>query len=414
MYDEYYYGNLYPVMEGGKINPIRTLAKIQEKANPVNYAFKNKKVSNFMGDVGQFTAKQLLPAVISTGIPLASAALGAAGTMAGGPILGQVAQQTSQNLMTKYIPQSHQSKSKYFGMLGDALASGASGDFMSLDNIGNQMMYDVSNKLNKQPTYAQPVYAPVYDRSFYEPSPSPYNDMLIKLLQQYQNQPQLPVAQPIAPPVVANDLNDDNDAMYKSAQLGNNADSMTITTPPYQQREGSMSGLLGAGVKRKRGRPKKVIQEVEIIRISKPSDKFSKAKNASLEQLLDATEERRVKEERKMMKKYLDRQGQILGFGGNRSRPIQPVNPNFGFTEEQMRRRRIFYTNMKNRLNGHLRLVESRGDLVTADRLRNRIERLDEIYEAGATIETMQALIGFDTEITPRASPRDDMRYTPI
>jgi hypothetical protein len=43
--------------------------------------------------------------------------------------------------------------------------------------------------------------------------------------------------------------NAENDAIYKDANIINNADDMIIKTSPYQQTEGSVKGLLGAGLK---------------------------------------------------------------------------------------------------------------------------------------------------------------------
>ena len=132
---------------GGKIGFKKAISKV----NPVDYAFKNKKLVHAMGDVGKFTQNKLLPATVSIGIPLASTALGAVATMYGGPMAGQMASSLSQNLMEQYIPDKYQSKNKYVGMFGDALNMGLSGDIdpMKAQSLGHQFLGNVQGDVGK-------------------------------------------------------------------------------------------------------------------------------------------------------------------------------------------------------------------------------------------------------------------------
>ena len=83
------------------------------------------------------------------------------------------------------------------------------------------------------------------------------------------------------------------------------------------QKKGSLSGLLGAGVK-KRGRKKKTnddeyeeITKVEIVK--KPRHKkFSHAKNLALDQLIEANEHRKKGDAMKKAEEMIERQTRML------------------------------------------------------------------------------------------------------
>jgi hypothetical protein len=114
------------------------------------------------------------------------------------------------------------------------------------------------------------------------------------------------------PIVQASDGNSINDPLYSNAEINN--DSLTNKVSPFQQKEGSISGLLGSGI-RKRGRPRKskeeIITKVEIIK--KPRyKKFSHAKNSALDQLLEANEYNADKQSKKDLNDMLYRQTKML------------------------------------------------------------------------------------------------------
>ena len=84
------------------------MVKINKIDNKINQAFHDKKFNRSLKAVGKVAQKQVLPAVVSTAIPLASTALGAVATTYDGPMAGQVVQGMSQNLMEQYIPDKYQ------------------------------------------------------------------------------------------------------------------------------------------------------------------------------------------------------------------------------------------------------------------------------------------------------------------
>lgn len=305
---------------GGALNINRKLARASSainKANPVNYAFKNKKLVNAMGDIGQFTQNKLLPAVVSTGIPLASTALGGLATMYGGPMAGQFVSGMSQNLMEQYIPDKYQSDNKYIGLLGDAMSQAFDPDPMGMMQLQQKAMGTVSQDLSRLTAPKQKGFPPAPPR--YNPD-NPYQDLMMQSMRmnQYINEPmQQPMQRHIQQQQTSN-TNADN-AIYE--EVDETADHAMVKKPPYQQKEGSVSGLLGGRIKKKRGRkPKKVIEEIEEIYIKKkPSyKKFSHAKNSALDQLLEAKKEKEDLEAKKAIKEMVEKQTSMLkamGFG---------------------------------------------------------------------------------------------------
>ena len=249
------------------------MVKINKIDNKINQAFHDKKFNRSLKAVGKVAQKQVLPAVVSTAIPLASTALGAVATTYGGPMAGQVVQGMSQNLMEQYIPDKYQSKNKYGNMFGDALNQGIgamSGDVdpYAMMNLRNQFANQVSKDLGiskstsvLKPQGAQPMKPPKYNtmpyrqasnslvgfdvfptqmqykQPVYNPE-NPYED----IMQQLYNKNYMATQS-------QTDKNAENDAIYKDANIINNADDMIIKTSPYQQTEGSVKGLLGAGLK---------------------------------------------------------------------------------------------------------------------------------------------------------------------
>ena len=212
-------------------------------------------------ELGKFTNEELLPAVVSTGIPLAGTALGTLGAMYGIP--PEITSSLTENLLQEYIPKQYQSKNKYVGLLGDALNMGLSGnpDPRSMMDFGSKLTGAVSSDIfgkNK-------IKNPVPTSEYYNPD-EPYADLMMQLLSGYPTSQtsqykssQEPEQQSIQPQTI--DYNSMTDAIYKTGELGEGSDSINITSPPYQQKEGSMTGLLGGGIKKRRGRPKKKVEE---------------------------------------------------------------------------------------------------------------------------------------------------------
>jgi hypothetical protein len=306
---------------GGALNINRKLARASSainKANPVNYAFKNKKLVNAMGDIGQFTQNKLLPAVVSTGIPLASTALGGLATMYGGPMAGQFVSGMSQNLMEQYIPDKYQSNNKYIGLLGDAMSQAFDPDPMAMMQLQQKAMGTVGQDLSRL-TAPKQKGPPRYN--------SPYQDLMMQSMRmnQYINEPmqqpmQQYMQQYMQQPIQQQTSNTNTDnAIYE--EVDETADHAIVKKPPYQQKEGSVSGLLGGRIKKKRGRkPKNInIEEIEINIKKKPSyKKFSHAKNSALDQLLEAKGEKEDLEAKKAIKEMVEKQTSMLkamGFG---------------------------------------------------------------------------------------------------
>jgi hypothetical protein len=313
-----------------KIN--RGVSKVNKnisKANPASYAMKNKKVVNTMGDIGKYTRNKILPGVVSTAIPVVSNGIGALATVYGGPMAGEMASNLSSNLMEQYIPGKYQSDNKYIGMLGDAINMGMSGEIdpMQASMMGQELMGNISKDLgpkNKTNNYnTRPNIIPNYNinRPRFD-NENPYLSMM------QQMQPQMPLQEQ------EQDPNAKNDAMYKNAKIGKGADSIINKISPYQQKEGSMSGLLGGGMRNKKYT--KLIQKVEIIKkptrkrknkknnnyeektqkveiIEKPRHKkFTHAKNLALDQLIEANEYKNKKRGNEKMDDYLEKQIRML------------------------------------------------------------------------------------------------------
>ena len=296
-----------------KIN--RGVSKVNKnisKANPASYAMKNKKVVNAMGDIGKYTRNKILPGVVSTAIPVVSNGIGALATVYGGPMAGEMASNLSSNLMEQYIPGKYQSDNKYIGMLGDAINMGMSGEIdpMQASMMGQELMGNISKDLGpKHPTNnynTRPNIIPNYNinRPRFD-NENPYLSMI------QQMQPQMP----LQAKEQEQDPNAKNDAMYKNAEIGKGADSIINKISPYQQKEGSMSGLLGGGMRKKRKNKKKnfdeLIQKVEIIKRPRHK-KFTHAKNLALDQLIEANEYKNKKRGNEKMNDLIEKQIRML------------------------------------------------------------------------------------------------------
>jgi len=255
-------------------------------------------------EVGNFTNKELLPALVSTGIPLASDALGALGTEFGIP--PQLTSTLSQSILKGAIPKQYQSNNKYVGLLSNAISAGMSDNPQALANLGSQAMStvsgDISKSINKGPKSSrnvppsqqlqsvqpvQPDLQPLQPLDNIQMKPTqtnpqnPYEQQINQLLAMYNMDKVQTDDAPISKPDV-------NNIEYDNSTLGKNSDSLTITTSPYQQIDGSINGLLGAGLKKRRKRRTK--EEILKVELVKPR-KFS-SNNKALDQLLDAVAEK--------------------------------------------------------------------------------------------------------------------------
>lgn len=289
---------------GGKVNIARSLrktnrgfSKSMNAINPMAQAVKDPTLNKAMRDIGKYTQKEILPAVVSTGIPVASTAVGALAGSFGGPIAGEMASGMTEGLLKEYIPQKYQTDNPYIGMLGDALSMGMSGEIDPYQSISNQFSGQFGSDMTARPSYdsSRPQFIRGYDNREY-----PYADMMAQVIRGY--------IKPSEP-----DPNSLSDALYKAGKVGLGADSVVMVSPPFQQREGSMNGMLGGRIKKKG--PKKIIDEEEIEVVVKkrlPHKKFSHAKNRALDQLLEAYAEREDKESKKAMKEMIEKQTRML------------------------------------------------------------------------------------------------------
>lgn len=269
--------------------------------------------------IGKFTNKELLPAAVTIGIPIASASLSALGAMYGIP--PELTYKLSETVLKEAIPDKYQSDNKYVGMFSEAINMGLSGDPnpQEMEALGKKFAStaysDIDRKyINKQSSQSQ-----------YNPE-DPHQDLIQQLMNkypEYQQQFQSQVRQ-TAPqvqqyqPSQATEQTNDNINYSNAASSSNN--TMTMTTSPYQQKTGNEMGLLGAGLKKKRGRPRKKVEEYDEIYVKKkPSyKKFTHSKNAALEQLLEAKAEREDKEAKNAMKEMVEKQTKALtalGYG---------------------------------------------------------------------------------------------------
>lgn len=250
--------------------------------------------------LGEITNDEILPAVKTIGIPIASTAMGMAGEYLGGPLGGIVSEKLTSNLLEQNIK--GQSKNKYVKLLGDALGqagkSAITGEFdpneafdTGMSFIGNK---DLSRRTRRNPD-------------------NPYEDVLTTMLKDFPQE--------------------------QSYQSENVIHANENIDEPFEQREGSKTGLLGAGLKKKK--KKKSIDSVVKVEVIKklPHQKFSHAKNSSLDQLLEATKEKELKEAQKEMKEMVNKQkafltaqgyglygkGNLIGLLGSQTQA--PINP---------------------------------------------------------------------------------------
>ena len=282
-------------LTGGKVKSLKQIGRDLNKG----FDKATKGLARAGSEIGQFTNKQLLPGVVSAGIPLASTALGVVGQEFGLP--PELTSSLSSNLMKNYIPKQYQSKSKYAGMFGDALNMALTGDYDPEQMIGmmDTTLSDISGKPKRQMGYRynQNGYNDI-TRYRYNPD-DPFQDILSQQLNRFPQQ----------------DYEPDNQLLTQSQSTQED-----YSHGKYEQKEGNPDALLGAGIRKRKGRkPKIITEEIEIYTKKKPSyKKFSHAKNTALDQLLEAKVEKEEKEASKAMKKMVEQQSKMLsalGYG---------------------------------------------------------------------------------------------------
>ena len=148
---------------------------------------------------------------------------------------------------------------------------------------------------------------------------NPYQAYLTQLLKKYPQQIEQPqIEQPQKQMEQQISIDSEKD-IYNSGEIDDKADNIKITKSPYEHKDGDINGLLGAGLKKKRGRKKKSIDKVEIVK-KLPHQKFTHSPNSSLDQLIEGTQEKQEKKDKQNMRNMVDKQTKLLtvmGFGVN-------------------------------------------------------------------------------------------------
>lgn len=286
---------------GGKIGKPKSLKQIgREISRGTDKAF--DALGTAGAKLGQFTNKELLPAITTIGMPIASTALGALGEEFGGPLGGMAAESLSSNLMKQYIPKQYQSKNKYIQTLGDTISM-AGKTALTGEADPEAMMGIASNLIPTGKRSARQNYNP----------DNPYQDLLQQYMSGFPDMiPTEEITPDNQPSQQKSSVSDEQEGIYSSGDIDENADSVIIKSSPYQQREGSTSGLLGSGIKRKKKKTKgEKIIKVEMIE-KLPHQKFSHAKNTALDQLLSATKEKEEKQSKQDMRDMMKMQMDLL------------------------------------------------------------------------------------------------------
>ena len=264
----------------------------KEIAKPLNQTFSKEN----MAKADKFFKNEVAPELTTLAIPIASTLAGAAGGYFGGPLGATAASALTQNLLQEYIPEKYQSKNKYTKLAANAVGqlsdAAISGDFNPLQaqQLGNEFLGTLAGDIIGKPKGS--TSTPEY----HDGGATPYDDLMYQLMYNYYT-PKITQQQQD----YQTNYNALTDAIYKDSAISPDADRVVIKSSPYQQREGDTRGLLGAGLKKKRGRkPGKteVIHKVEIVK-RRPYERYSHAPNLALRQLLESQEMKRDYEDRK-------------------------------------------------------------------------------------------------------------------
>ena len=191
----------YKDLEGGKLPSSRQI---------------NRNIRRGFNQAGKFLKDKVAPELTTLAIPVAASLAGAAGDFVGGPLGGLAASQLTESVLKHTIPKKYQSKNVYTNAAANLMSDYDTGTSMGL-GIGGAVEGDQAD-----------------DNS------TPYDD----LIDQAANNTQSDSTQQI-------NYNAFSDSMYNGGQM-QDTDRIQITAPPFQQREGSSYGLLGAGIKRKK------------------------------------------------------------------------------------------------------------------------------------------------------------------
>ena len=300
-----------------------------KKATPVlNEAFNdpdvNRAVKKTALKTGKVIKKEALPTAVSLGIPIAQMGATALGTyLTGNPMVGDMMGDFTGKMAKEYIPDKYQSKNKYVNMLSEGIGqipgmmSGDVDPYEMMD-LGGKFMGTVQGDIFKGKKHGAEHYSSPYDMEM-EQMMNPY-------IPQYQSQ-SIGNEQPSASNQPLSYTQKTDNISNVPTYAGDDDtydDEIKIKTTPFQQKEGSSMALMGAGVRKRRGRPRKTdtIVKVEIIK-KHPSTKFSGAKNASLEQLLEANEYKQNKMNKKQMMDLMKRSENLVGALGFGIRPVK-------------------------------------------------------------------------------------------
>lgn len=290
-------------IEGGKIKSLKQIGRDMNKGfkktvavplkkkvgRPANNAvFKPglRKLGEMGTQVGAFTNKELLPGAVTVGIPLAGAMVGTLGAMAGIP--PQLTVPLTENLLKEYIPDQYQSKNKYVNMFASLPTMALTGDYdeEQLDKMGRNFTSSVIGDVSKA----------IKPKRNYD---NPYQDVIQQMMNNYPEQQQQ----------YYNQLYDEQQQYEQQPQ----PDTEIEQQLEHDENTANVSGLLGAGLKKKNKSKKKpkhkeVEEEVEVYTKTKPSyKKYSYAKNSSLEQLLDAKADKEEKAHKKALKEMVEK-----------------------------------------------------------------------------------------------------------
>jgi hypothetical protein len=288
--------------------------KTYKQAAPVlNEAFNdpdvNKAVKRAANKTSRVIKKEALPTAVTLGLPVAQMGATALGTyLTGNPMVGEMMGDFGGKVAKGYIPDKYESQNKYINLLSEGIGQipgmmSGEVDPQDMYNLGNEFMGNLQNDIFKGKKQGGNDYYTPYDMQM-EQIMNPY-------MPQSQSQSQsLVTNQPLSytqktdniantPTYVGDDDTYDDEIMIK--------------TTPFQQKEGSSMGLMGAGVRRKRGRPRKseTVMKVEIIK-KNPYRQFSGARNKSLEQLLEANEYKQSQMTKKQMEQFMKRSGHLF------------------------------------------------------------------------------------------------------
>lgn len=276
----------------------------------------NKAVKKAANKASKVIKKEALPTAVSLGLPVAQMGATALGTyLTGNPQAGEMIGDMTGKVAKGYIPDKYESKNKYIQMLSEGIGQipglmSGEVDPQAMQEMGGKFLNTIQNDIFKG------------DRKNVENYSTPYDMQMEQTMNPYMPQQQ---EQPVATnqPLSYTQKNDNiSNAPIYTGEDDTYDDEIKIKTTPYQQKEGNASALMGAGMKKKkRGRPRKIkddtIMKVEIIKKS-PSTRYSGARNASLEQLLEENERKQSKQSKQEMRDLVKRTGNLvdaLGFG---------------------------------------------------------------------------------------------------